>query len=262
METLVPFESDNLEGYRLLLRIEIVVREVLREVLHAHHGAHWRRQLPRDLREKIHRDESDESRRGQFDFVRLGPLYYLTFGELLTLLNQGAPAFVKARAELGGTLVLASLQAAMSPRNAIAHSRGVSSAGLLQVRALYAQMEAFLTHPRLQVLLKSPDVGVRPEEIRPALADWFQRTAERMRLLQGPCPTEAKYLLGEEQYWWDLPEVARFDTTLVEQAAGLVKAYNGLPAGLGAAASRQRFLEERGAIAILGQAVGALTGRP
>ena len=89
---MIPFENDNLRAYTLLLRIEIVLRECLKASLEAEFGVNWRNRLPGELLKKIKESQAEENR-PQFDFVRLGPLYYLTFGEILTLLQQksGSP---------------------------------------------------------------------------------------------------------------------------------------------------------------------------
>ena len=85
---MVPFEDDNTEAFKLLTRVEIGIRELLRKSLQQTHGNSWRRQLPALMRSKIHAAQNEETQRSQFDFLRLGPLYYLTFGELLDILQQ------------------------------------------------------------------------------------------------------------------------------------------------------------------------------
>jgi hypothetical protein len=86
---MISFENENLEAYRLLLRIEIALRECLRISMESEFGAHWQKNLPGELLKKVKESQAKENR-PQFNFIRLGPLYYLTFGELLTLLHQKA----------------------------------------------------------------------------------------------------------------------------------------------------------------------------
>ena len=64
------------------------MREMIRIAFEAEFGGRWRQRIPGALLAKIRKDESDEEKRKQFDFRRLGPLYYLTFGELTSLLRQ------------------------------------------------------------------------------------------------------------------------------------------------------------------------------
>ena len=80
---------------RFLLRIEIALRELLRISLEAEFGVQWRKRLPGELLKKIKVNRKLKKTDSQFGYVRLGPLYYLTFGELLTLLqskSQGDPS--------------------------------------------------------------------------------------------------------------------------------------------------------------------------
>jgi hypothetical protein len=97
--------------------------------------------LPGELLKKI-KESLTEENRPQFGYVRLGSLDYFTFGELLTLLQQesGRPVAEK----VGGACVLKQLENVFVPRNAICHSRPVSSVGLKTIEALYAEMETAL----------------------------------------------------------------------------------------------------------------------
>jgi len=110
---MIHFENDNLRAYKLLLRIEVVLRECLRTSFESEFGVHWRKRLPGELLKKIKQSQSEESR-PQFNFVNLGPLYYLTFGELLTLLNQKSGRSISER--LGGDCVLKQLENIFAPR--------------------------------------------------------------------------------------------------------------------------------------------------
>jgi hypothetical protein len=139
---MIPFENDNLRAYTLLLRIEIVLRESLRTSWESEFGVHWRKRLPGELLKKIKESQTEESR-PQFNFVRLGPLYYLTFGDLLTLLRQKPSGAVVKK--LGGDCILKQLQNIFAPRNAVCHSRPVSSVGLKTIETLYAGIERALT---------------------------------------------------------------------------------------------------------------------
>ena len=50
---MIPFESDNLKAYSLLLRIEIALRELLRISMESEFGVQWRKRLPGELLKKI-----------------------------------------------------------------------------------------------------------------------------------------------------------------------------------------------------------------
>ena len=49
---MIPFEENNLESYRLLLRIEIALRELLRQSFEQQYGPRWRNRLPGGLEEE------------------------------------------------------------------------------------------------------------------------------------------------------------------------------------------------------------------
>ena len=137
---MIPFETANIQAYRLLLRIEIALRELIRRAYQDEFGDRWRRRIPGDLLRKIRESESTDAAKKQFGFRRLGPLYYLTFGELLTLLDQKTCAPILAR--LGGPSFVSQVANLSGPRNAISHARAVSSAALAAAEALYAQLES------------------------------------------------------------------------------------------------------------------------
>jgi hypothetical protein len=255
---LIPFEDANIETYRLLLRIEVAIREVLRKTLEEAHGARWRRQLPPDLRKQIHEAETEENRRRQFDFMRLGPLYYLSLGDLLKVLQLSASA--RAVERIGGKVLLEQLNNIFPPRNALAHSRGVSQAGLHCVRALYSQIEAALTPEGLIALLATPDVGLRPDEVVPQLTSWLRDSCCRLERLERCCPIPSIYEQATQQYWWEMPDVAGFDSEVVDRAVSLFNDYNTLPQGIGSAVDRQRLVETRDGKNIVASALRALNG--
>lgn len=70
---MIPFEEDNVAAYRLLLRIEIALRECLKLSFEQQFGPKWQNSIPGNLLTKI-REAQREENRPQFDFLRLGPL--------------------------------------------------------------------------------------------------------------------------------------------------------------------------------------------
>lgn len=257
---MIPFEDSNVEAYRLLLRIEVALRELLRESLEKAHGARWRRQLPSDLRKLIHENETEETRRKQFGFIRLGPLYYLTLGELLNVFQQAVSNSAVDR--IGGKLILEQLANVFAPRNALAHSRDVSQAGLQCVRAIYSQLENSLTPHGLRQYLAKPDVGVHRDEVRPLLIGWLEDSQRRMTALEPSCPLHPAYEQAAQQYWWEMEDVAGFDHAQVDSAADVIREYDQLEKGIGSAVQRQRFVEQRGSIKAVSSALQSLQGIP
>lgn len=240
---MIPFEAENVEAYRLLLRMEIALRELVREAMEAKFGKGWRKQLPGRFLIKIRESQREEESRRQFDYLTLGPLYYLTFGELLEVLRE-TPAEAAAH-KVGGPGFLRSLDSLTSPRNAVSHGRAVSTAGFATVRAVYQQLEAALTHDGLLALLANPDTGIYPGEARLALRSWLRDCLKITESLGNPCPPSDLFTKATEQYWWGRNDLASFDCSLVSQVARLLREYDSLPTGLGSKSDRARFAQER-----------------
>jgi hypothetical protein len=238
---MIPFENDNLKGYALLLRIEIALRELLRLSLESEFGAQWRKRLPGELLKKIKESQSEENR-PQFGYVRLGPLYYLTFGELLTLLQQKSGRSVAEK--LGGECVLKQLENIFVPRNAICHSRPVSSVGLKTIETLYAEMEAALTADGLARLTAKPDSGLAQDQAAGELIASLQAVVQKLHSLPFSFVIPEVYRTATAQFWWAEDTLAGFNRSVVEACFDCIKNYNALPAGVGCAGTRQRYCEQ------------------
>ena len=256
---MVPFEDANVEAYRLLLRIEVVVREVLRISLEEIHGARWQRQLLKEMRSKIHESQAEEHRRRQFDFIRLGPLYYLTLGELIPLLRQRVAQ--QAVQRLGGNAFIEQVENIFAPRNAVAHSRDVSAAGIAAIRAIYLQIENSVGGEELSTILQHPDVGISPERALPSILEWAIDVFGKIEKLAATCPPCEEYSKAETQFWWGMHEVREVDYQLLERCVKDVERYNVLPKGIGSAATRQRFVESSRLNETLQKAIQTLKGK-
>lgn len=238
---MIPFENDNLKAYSLLLRIEIALRELLKISLESEFGVKWRNRLPGELLKKI-KDSQTEDSRPQFGYVRLGPLYYLTFGELLILLNQksGRPVAEK----LGGDCVLKQLENIFVPRNAVCHSRPVSSVGLKTIETLYAEMESALTADGLARLIEKPDAGLAQDQAARELIASLQAVVEKLPSLPPSFVIPEVYRTATTQFWWAEDTLAGFNRSVVEASFDCIKEYNALPAGVGCAGTRHRYCEQ------------------
>lgn len=238
---MIPFEEDNVKAYTLLLRIETALREVLRESLESEYGPQWRKKLPGELLKKIKTSQSEENR-PQFDFVRLGPLYYLTFGELLTLLQQRTGKSVVLR--LGGDCILKEIENVLSPRNAVCHSRAVSPVGLRVIETLYVQIETSLTADEFTRLISTPDTGVTPAETAKVLIPAFKQALRELPELPHEFLLPEIFSIATAQFWWADDLLAEFNRSIVETAFGLIREYNALPDGVGCASARLDFCEQ------------------
>jgi len=237
---MIPFEQDNLQAYSLLLRIEIVLRECLKESMEGEFGAKWQKRIPGDLLKKVRMSQSEENK-PQFDFLRLGPLYYLTFGELLQLLQQELGRSVTRR--LGGESLVRQLENLFSPRNAICHSRSVSRVGLKAVEALYGQLESALTPEVMSRLLANPDAGLRQVDAARGLARTFEQALYVVAELPLALPIPDDYERVTAQFWWGEDTLAGFHCACVEACVALIVEYNSLPVGVAAVLPRQRLVE-------------------
>lgn len=255
---MVPFEEENIEAYRLLLRIEIAVREVLREALLEFHGARWQRQLPKNLLQKVLEGQNDEEKKKRFDFLKLGPLYYLTLGELLPILQMNIPAVKKAVDSLGGEGFVRQLDLSFGPRNAVAHNRAVSSSGLALIKAIYLQMESALTVEGLLKIVSNPECGVRCSEATPRLVKWLNDSLDGIKQLRPDIPVDPSYHQAATQFWWGMADACPFDCEAIDAVAAMLDAYAKLPNGVGSAALRHRFLHERDALGVLTVALDSL----
>jgi hypothetical protein len=239
---MIPFEGENLRAYTLLLRIEIALRECLKAALEAEHGRQWQKTLHGDLLKKIRKSQTDEYK-PQFNFIRLGPLYYLTFGELLTQLQH---KHCRSAVEmLGGDSLLKQLETVFAPRNALCHSRPVSSIGLRTIETLYAQMETALTADGLARLTAKPDTGLAQSAAAKGLIPGLNRMLHELSDLPLKLPIPELHQTAIIQFWWADDSLAGFNRSRIEAAVELLCEYNALPAGVGSAGARQRLCEQR-----------------
>jgi hypothetical protein len=235
------FESDNQRAYGLLFRIEIALRELLRLEYERTCGGRWQRQLPPELSKTIKASQEAENR-PQFDFLRLGPLYYLTFGDLLKVLQHKPVCGVSIR--FGGDVFLKQLENLFAPRNAVCHSRPVSSVGLMAIVTLHAQLQTALTHAEFESLLAHPDVGLRQRDFATELLPVLREILDNMGTLPSIFPTLSAVDKASAQFWWADDELAGFNRATIETLAQTISGYNALPLGVGAAGGRQKYQEQ------------------
>lgn len=252
----IPFEEQNVEAYRLLLRIEVGLRELIREAYEQEYGAGWQKRIPGEFRKKISASQTSEEQ-PRFDFARLGPFYYLTLGELCEIMKQSAGKV--ALAQLGGESFIDQLNSLFGPRNAVAHSRGVSAAGLAAIRSIYLQFETAVTPARLAELTRSPSIGIRPSEARLPLAKWMEEVLTALKAVAVSCPVEPTYELCRQQFWWGDEDLAGFATDGVNQVASIVRHYNMLPTGVGSATEKNRYITSHNCCSIVENAIAVLT---
>ena len=238
---MIPFESDNLKAYSLLLRIEIALRELLRISMESEFGVQWRKRLPGELLKKIKESQTEENR-PQFGYVRLGPLYYLTFGELLTLLQPKSGHAVAEK--LGGGCVLKQLENIFVPRNAVCHSRPVSSVGLKTIVTLYAEMETALTADGLARLIAKPDAGLAQDQAASGMIPALKDVLRDLPKLPPSFVIPDVFQIATSQFWWADDSLAGFNRSVIEAAIAVIREYNAIPAGVGCAGTRQRFSEQ------------------
>ena len=240
--SMIPFEDDNLKAYKLLLRIEIALRELLRISLEEEFGPQWRKRLPGDLLKKIKESQKEENR-PQFGYICLGPLYYLTFGELLIILRQKAGRSVADR--LGGDCIVKQLENIFVPRNAICHSRPVSSIGLKTIETLYAEIEMALTAEALAQLIANPDAGLAQDQAASGMIPALKGVLRDLPNLPSSFKIPEVFQAAASQFWWADDSLAGFNRTVIEGAIANIREYNELSGGVGCAANRQRYIDKQ-----------------
>ncbi|HLP29562.1 MAG TPA: hypothetical protein VK147_13040 [Candidatus Didemnitutus sp.] len=254
---MIPFEDDNLRAYSLLLRIEIAIRELLKSSMKSEFGEEWRKRIPGDLLTKIKVAQTEENR-PQFDYKRLGPLYYLTFGELLTLLTQKPGK--QAAEKLGGDNVLKQLENILVPRNAVCHSRPVSSVGLKTIQTLFAELEAALTRDGFEILTSKPDAGLDQGSACCSMIPAFACVILELPDLPASFVEPEDFETAKVQFWWANDSLAGFNRTAIEDAVSIIREYNALPKGVGCAGDRQRFIDESDVMKRVQHAISELQG--
>lgn len=235
---LCEFEARNCDAYRLLLRIELILRELLKEELRRRNGEKWQKLIPGNQL-KVIREKQKEENRPQFGFVRLGPLYYLTYGELLEIYKQQAARSVIDR--LGGDKVYSQLEGLVSMRNAVSHSRDVSEIGLKAITLAYDEMSTALTPSVIDSLLTHLDAGVTPEIAAKSLAEMCRTLV--IPISAGMGITIEYSLISEikDQYWWPDSSLAGFDCNQVENLLVDLATYASIPlSGIGSDLTRKR----------------------
>ena len=190
------------------------------------------------------RPERDEVIRASLGFRALGPLYYLTFGELVDMSSQRP--IVDLLKKVLGPQAPELLRESVPSRNAIAHCRDLTENALATIRTLKMRMEVGFAAHGLTGLLQEPDIGLYPEQACRRLADWLKRVQSALGKLQ-PLPAEQEdYHEATRQYWWSSSELAGFDVQRVDSLAAKLREYSHLRRGVGAAATRQRLISDSG----------------
>ena len=248
----IPFAERNAEGYQCLLYVEVALRELARYELRTRHGDKWQKYIPGHYLQKIRHDQRDEAIHASFGFRRLGPLYYLTFGQLVEMSTQ-KPVVDRLKKVLGpqGPQLL---QESIPSRNAISHCRDLTANALATLRTLQMRMATGLAAHELLPLLHEPDIGVAPEEARERLADWLRRVQSALSQFRSLPDDPQDYHVATRQYWWSSSELAGFDVECVDSLAAKLRQYSHLPGGVGAAAARQRFISKSGILTDLNAA--------
>ena len=239
---MIPFEHDNLRAYQLFLRLEVALREITREVYQSSYGNGWQRKIPGALLKRVRESQSVEKAKKNFGLRRLGPLYYLTFGELLDILQQ-SPSKEHLATTVDSSFVN-QLRNLTTPRNAICHSRPISPSSLATLEAVYDQLVTAYSQDTIEMFVKSPEVGVDPEEALPQLYKSICDAQVDIKNLTHPIDIPSVYEVARHQYWWGASDFAGFETSDIDSVMSLFIKYNSLPTGVGSAGIRNEFVRK------------------
>ncbi|WP_447599971.1 hypothetical protein [Nitrospira sp. Nam80] len=216
------------------------------------HGTVWRRRIPGQLLTQIREAQKDENR-PHYNYVCLGPLYYLSLGELIEIIKQRVGTEVVNT--FGGEWIIKDIEGILGIRNAVCHSRPIPKNGLPALETLRLKMETALEANGLNHLFNNLDTGMFPEMAPRVLATWLETARETASKLEAPISPSEEYETATKQYWWGVETLAGFDCRKVETAAMMIMKYNSLRSGVGSAAIRQRFIENNNVILLLDEAV-------
>ena len=242
---LSSFEEENVEAYQLLLRIEIVLRESLKETYEDLFGQKWEQNLPPPILKEIHESQNKENR-PQFEFKRMGSLYYLTLVKLLLIFIEKNKTVSPLRKKLGGTAFFSDLEKILQLRNAVAHSRPVTPHGLDTIRSTYQDMKNALGEDELKRLLaKKPDIGLSQGDAVKKILNNLQQALERLPDYPEEIVVPEEYAVAKNQYWWEDNSLAGFNTSVVDEVFSLFGRYNRLKRGVDSIQNSLNFIRDR-----------------
>jgi len=252
---MISFQEDNIRAYGRLLWIEVAVRECIRHAMEQTYGDAWKKKIPGDLLKKIRESEREENR-PHFNFIHLGPLYYLSLGELVPILRQKVASNITKI--FGGEWIINDIEKILGPRNAICHARPVPAVGLTAIESLYQQVKTALESQGMIDIVATSDTGIFPEDSAKLLIPWIDELKKIMPILHAPIAIPDAYKDATLQYWWGNQDLAGFDCSTIDFLANLLGDYNSLPLGVGSAAKRQRFCEDRQPLQAIDNALSQL----
>lgn len=258
---MILFEKRNVGAYKLLLRVENILREFIARSLKEEFDSRWQREIPGDCKKRIKESSGYEASQ-HFQFRKMGPLYYLTLGDLVVILEQKVGE--KAREGLGGSLNLQNdafipkIQDALPVRNALAHSRDVTELGLKAVTNLYDHIENALGEDTVRELLANPDIGISPEDAAKGLIQWLCENRDALSAETDLPDQDSLYEKASEQYWWGQSEYGGFENETIDDVIDLLDKYRSIPKGMGTIRSKRKIIVTDGLVTKLNKAIDAL----
>jgi hypothetical protein len=258
---MIPFEEQNAKTYKLILRIENILREFITRSLKEEFDSRWQREIPGDCKKRI-KEASGYEASQHFQFRKMGPLYYLTLGDMEVLLKQKVGG--KAREGLGGSpsldndTLMPKVREALPVRNALAHSRDVTGLGQKSVTNLYDHIVNALGEDTVRELLANPDIGISQEDAAEGLLQWLCENREALSAEADLPDQDSVYEKASEQYWWGQAEYGGFENETIDEVVDLLEKYRNLPKGIGTITEKQHFISDSELLKKLNRAVKEL----
>ena len=145
-------------------------------------------------------------------------MYYLTFGELVDLLQRRDFGAV---VDLPG--ITAQLRDVITLRNAVAHSRPPVSQSVARIEMLVERLTQRFGDELCQRLIEQPEVGVFPGDGARMLLATLRQSDHDIRAVAVLTADLRPAAACRAQFWWGESELAGFDTSAVDEILYLLQ---------------------------------------
>ena len=254
---MVPFEKLNSEAYVKILRIEIVIREVVREKYFQEFGRKWKKRIPGELLTKIRESEKNDDLISETGYVALGSLYYLTYGEIISAIEKQNKIRQALELELGANF-LDLCGHIRAPRNAIAHNRSITRQGANDVNHLYEFLNSKLSPEKFEDYARNPTAGLFIEDAKIKIKEYLNDVLSSVKSFK---IIEQNNILdlAIEQHWWSTVADNDLNFEKLESCAELISKYSKLThVGIGTSGKINRFIHKNNFAGLVTEAIASI----
>ena len=240
----------NVEAFKLLYDIEIILRELCAKKLEASHGKHWaKRGLPPDVLPKVKDALSYEQKTKWHRAILHHPLYYIDFPDLKKIVIGGTnwnSIFSEIFSYRAGTEVALSELELL--RNQVAHNRFVSREDLHILRGIHSKLLNSVSQADIDACRSAANNRIsiisRLNDFSLAIIRSLSAMKNAIALPSEETPDSS--LLDE---WWFDSAYLGYDVEPLKAFSTLCARYSGIPSGVGQAFHRRKWIAEHNAVA-------------